>query len=63
MVVDELIRLGPDAQIATERLVEGEDHEDDQPHESGQERDQNAVQARILDFEEEGGAQADDCAD
>src|ERR1035438_3442091 len=62
VVVDELIRLGPDAQIATERLVEGEDHENDEPYEGGQERHQDAMQPRVLHLEKEGGAQADDCA-
>src|SRR6185503_16285497 len=54
LVVDELIRFRTDSEIAPERAVEGEDHENDQSHERGEENDQNCVQARILDLEKEG---------
>ena len=44
-------------------MVKGKNHENDQPHEDGQQRDQNAVEADILDLEKEGGTQANDGAD
>ena len=46
LVVTELNRFMADSAITQEKAVEVEDHENNQPHESGQERDQDSVPAR-----------------
>ena len=43
MIVDELIRAGPQGEIATERAVQRQNHENDQPDEGRQQHDLNAL--------------------
>ena len=54
LVVDKLIWIGLETEVAAKRTVQGEDYENDQADKDGQHNDLNSLQSRILDLEEKG---------
>ena len=54
MIVNELVRIGSQAELAAERPVEGEDQKDDQTNKGSEKDDLYALKPSVLDSEKEG---------
>lgn len=56
MIVNELVRIGSQAELAAERPVEGEDQKDNQANKGSEKDDLYALKPTILDSEKKGQA-------
>src|SRR6185503_21244165 len=62
LVVNQLIWIWPNAEVTAKWTVQRQDHENNQTNEDRQQQHLNHVQPHIVNFEEEGSAQANECA-